>query len=638
MSSIRVLPSEIVNRIAAGEVVERPASVLKELVENAIDASATEVFVELEEGGKKLILVRDNGSGMTPEDLPLAFESHATSKLSEDELSGNLLGVTTLGFRGEALASIQSVAMLEVVSKTHGSAHANRFRPSGGASAVEPAAGETGTTIEVRNLFYNTPARRKFLRANNTEFSHSVAQMTRLALGFPCVHLRLTHGGKPVLDLPATDTLESRLRQLVGNETMEALLEVEQVAPGPSSLSGFVSQPRLHRKDSQGQNFFVNGRWVRDRVLSHALRSAYQGFLIPGKQPVAYLFLELPPGAVDVNVHPTKTEVRFKDSQDIYRLVQHAVRETLESTGTRAAGESRFGVATPSAATPSELGADRPRLRVEQAALEFLASPVREKTVSPRGTSSRHSDAAPGRSADPCPAEVGPAETRSAEIRSADHRERAEVLPTSQSLPDPPRTHPPRTAYQVLDSYIITDAPDGIVIIDQHAFHEKILFEKVFRILKEAEVESQRLLLPEVVDVTPELMPLVEKASELLGKFGFELDAFGSAAVAIHAFPAVLDRETGRTDLGTIVRAVLERLRGEPQSSSEDPLHDPLYRIASMIACKRAVKAGMPLSEPEIQHLLERGDLAQDPRHCPHGRPTAILLSRRDIERRFDRK
>jgi len=199
-------------------------------------------------------------------------------------------------------------------------------------------------------------------------------------------------------------------------------------------------------------------------------------------------------------------------------------------------------------------------------------------------------------------------------------------------------SQPCRTAHQVLNSYIVTEAPDGIAIIDQHAFHEKILFETVFRVLKEKEVESQRLLLPEVVDVTAELMPLVERASELLRKFGFEIDAFGAASVAIHAFPAVLDRETGRTDLGTIVRGVLEGLRGEPQSASEDPLHDPLYRIASMIACKRAVKAGMPLSEPEIQHLLDRGNLAQDPRHCPHGRPTAIVLSRRDIEKRFDRK
>jgi DNA mismatch repair protein MutL len=628
MSSIRVLPSEIVNRIAAGEVVERPASVLKELVENAIDASATEVFVELEEGGKKLILVRDNGSGMSPEDLPLAFESHATSKLSEDELSGNLLGVTTLGFRGEALASIQSVAMLEVISKPHGSEHANRFRPGTGANALEPAARETGTTIEVRNLFYNTPARRKFLRTNNTEFSHSVAQMTRLALGFPCVHLRLTHGGKVVLDLSATDTLDSRLRQLVGNEAMDALVKVEQAAPGPSSLSGFVSQPRLHRKDAQGQNFFVNGRWVRDRVLSHALRSAYQGFLIPGKQPVAYLFLELPPGAVDVNVHPTKTEVRFKDSQEIYRLVHHAVREALEARGTLAVGESPVGVATSRAVAPSDPGAGSSPSRVEQAALEFLASPVREKAAPFRGPSGRQTQAPSGRSEALYPSEAGPAETR-----PTSRQEGSDASPASQSLPQPPRA-----AYQVLDSYIVTDAPDGIIIIDQHAFHEKILFEKVFRILKETVVESQRLLLPEVVDVTAECMPLVEKASELLGKFGFELDAFGSAAVAIHAFPAVLDRETGRTDLGTIVRAVLESLRGEPQSAAEDPLHDPLYRIASMIACKRAVKAGMPLSEAEIQHLLECGDLAQDPRHCPHGRPTAIVLSHRDIERRFDRK
>ncbi|MBI4604368.1 MAG: DNA mismatch repair endonuclease MutL [Planctomycetes bacterium] len=609
MPAIRVLPPEVVSRIAAGEVVERPASVLKELVENSIDASATEVLVDLEEGGKGLIRVRDNGAGIAPEDLPLAFDSHATSKLSDEDIERSFFGLGTLGFRGEALASVASVAMVEVVSRTHRAEHASRYRPrtGGGAAPPEPAAGGPGTTVEVRSLFYNTPARRKFLRSSSAELSHCVAQTSRLALGFPGVRFRLTHGGKPLLDLPACSSLRERLRQLAGNEVLEALLEVRRPGPSPEgpALSGFVGSPRLHRPDARGQSFFVNGRWVRDRMLSHALRSAYQGFQIPGRQPVAYLFLDLPPGDVDVNVHPTKTEVRFRESSEVYRLVHHAVRGVLEASGEgREPAGPRLGAGVAAGATGAPSPAlDERRARIEEAVLELLAGPP-ERERPPFAAASPRAD-----------------------------RDTATAFGPGPGLATAP------AAFQVLRSYIVLDGEDGVTLIDQHAFHEKILFEEIHRRLREGAIERQGLLVPEVVDLPPALMPLLDRASEVLKPFGFEVEPFGPLQAAVRGFPALLDRGPGRADLPAILRSVLEALIDEDGGGeARDPLAGPVYRIASTVACKRAVKAGTALTAEEIAYLLERGDLARDPRHCPHGRPTTVHLGRRDIERRFDRK
>jgi DNA mismatch repair protein MutL len=617
MSPIRILPPEVVTRIAAGEIVERPASVLKELIENAIDASATEVAIDLEDGGRSRILVRDNGVGIEAAEMPLAFERHATSKLSDEDLAGGLFGAATLGFRGEALASIASVATVEMTSMVRGAEHGNRYRPGGGPPGPAAFPG-TGTAIEVRNLFHAVPARRKFLRAAATELAHAVEEVTRLALGFPGISFRLSHGGKPVLDLPPADGLAERLRRLIGRDKAAGLVELRRTSRAPPALEGFIGGPRLHRRDTRWQHFFVNGRWIRDRLLAHALRSAYQGFQIPGHQPVAWLFLELPPGDVDVNVHPTKTEVRFRESSEVYRLVHGAVREAL-AAGARAIPSA--AAAFPGAQTDP---ADRERAAVEAAARDLLANPPPER---PPFFHARPRGGAP-------PAEPSlPEDALDAEAAGA---------PAGASLAPATEEPGPRRAVQVLESYILLEAPDGLVLIDQHAFHEKIIFEEVHRRLARGRVESQRLLVPEVIDVPPERMPLVEPAAALLLPLGFEIEPFGPATVAIHAFPALFDREAGKTDLGGIVRAVLDDLaegrREAGGTAPPGPVEDAVRRIAAMIACKRAVKAGMPLSPREVQTLLARGSLAEDPRHCPHGRPTSVVLSRRDLERRFDRK
>ncbi|MGQ9588955.1 MAG: DNA mismatch repair endonuclease MutL, partial [Planctomycetota bacterium] len=341
MGAIRLLPPEIVNRIAAGEVIERPASVLKELVENSLDAGATWVSIALEEGGKSLIRVSDDGSGIAREDLPLAFASHSTSKLSEAQLAADLFGIETLGFRGEALASIQAVAAVSVVSRTPGSEHAWEYRPAQG--EPRPAAREVGTTVEVRNLFHNVPARRKFLRSGATELSHAVQLFTRLAISFPGVRFELAHGEKRLYLLPAVEDLRERLREILGGEALEGLVEVRAGAGGLPSLRGFVGDPRVSRRDARDQHFFVNGRWVRDRMLSHALREAYEGLQVPGNQPVAYLFLDVAPDEVDVNVHPTKAEVRFREPSQIYSLVRGAVREAVAGDRGAAGGAPFWG-------------------------------------------------------------------------------------------------------------------------------------------------------------------------------------------------------------------------------------------------------------------------------------------------------
>lgn len=605
--TIRVLPPDVVNRIAAGEVVERPASVLKELLENSIDSGATEISVQLEEGGKKRILVRDNGSGIARDDLPLAFASHATSKLEEEHLRANLLGVATMGFRGEALASIGSVAMAEIVSRVHGADHAYRFRP--GTEGPLPAAGEPGTTLEVRTLFYNTPARRKFLRSNSAELSHSVQQFTRIALGFAGIHFRLAHAGQQLLDLPAVDHLRQRLEQLLGGETAGDLLEVRKAdASGSPSLEGFVGSPRLHRRDTRDQHFFVNGRWVRDRALSHALRMAYEGFQIPGKHPVAYLFVDLRASDVDVNVHPTKTEVRFREPSAVYGLVRSAVRNALERSGPETAGRSL-----------PEAGGEGGR-----PASGFTPTVGSWDDVwKARRAKAEQASSAPSL---PLQAEL---DVAGASSRIADVAE-----------PEAPRS---RRAVQLLDSYLLVESPEGITLVDQHALHEKILFEEIYEKIQRGVIERQRLLVPDVIDVGPELMPLVEQLASKLANFGFEIEAFGEQTVAVHAIPGLFDREAGRTEPSEIVRAMLECLKDshETESGAEEApeaLHKELRGLASTIACKRAVKAGMPLREEEVRSLLDRGDLAEDPRYCPHGRPTTVFLSRRDIEKQFDRK
>ena len=603
MSIIQKLPSDIVNRIAAGEEIERPASVIKELVENSIDAGATEILIDLEDGGCKRLTVRDNGCGMDPSDLQMAFESHSTSKLDTDGFREGMFGVGTLGFRGEALPSIGSVAEVEAVSRTPKGEHAYRYRLDG--QPPEPAAGEPGTVLEVRNLFSRLPARRKFLRRPATELSHIIQQVTRIALAYPGVSFLVTNMGKRSLDLAACDTLRERLGQILGADKLENLIEVAQ--PGDENsphLHGFISAPALRRGDTRMQNFFVNGRWVRDRLFTAALRAAYKGYLIPGKHPLAYLFFEFPAEAVDVSVHPTKSEVRFRNPGLMYPLVYNVVSRALEP-------EDRSQEAADDSGSAAKAG-------IEQAALDFFANPPPSARDASTGGSGG-SIAGAGWSAAGGPREAV--------------EERREL----------PEVESPGRVFQLLNSFILVEEEDGILLIDQHALHEKILFEGIYRQLLEGEVVQQKLMVPEILALSVEQAPLLEDGCRLLGACGYEAEPFGEAEVAIRAVPELFEGKRRKSRVAEICQEVfswLEREGDRYLCDDETPelLEQRLRALASLMACKRAVKAGDRLSPEEIDSLLEHGDLAMDPRNCPHGRPTMVRLSRRELDSSFDRK
>lgn len=603
MSIIQKLPSDIVNRIAAGEVIERPASVIKELVENSIDAGATEILIDLEDGGCKRLTVRDNGCGMDPSDLQMAFESHSTSKLDTAGFREGMFGVDTLGFRGEALPSIGSVAEVEAVSRTPKGEHAYRYRLDG--QPPEPAAGEPGTVLEVRNLFSRLPARRKFLRRPATELSHIIQQVTRIALAYPGVSFLVTNMGKRSLDLAACDTLRERLGQILGADKLENLIEVAQRGDeNAPHLHGFISAPALRRGDTRMQNFFVNGRWVRDRLFTAALRAAYKGYLIPGKHPLAYLFFEFPAEAVDVNVHPTKSEVRFRNPGLMYPLVYNVVSRALEP-------EDRSPEAADDSGSAAKAG-------IEQAALDFFANPP----PSARGASASGSGGSI----------AGAGWSAAGGTREAVEERRE--LPAVES---------PGRVFQLLNSFILVEEEDGILLIDQHALHEKILFEGIYRQLLEGDVVQQKLMVPEVLALSVEQVPLLEDGCRLLGACGYEAEPFGEAEVAIRAVPELFEGKRRKSRVAEICQEVfswLEREGDRYLSDDETPelLEQRLRALASLMACKRAVKAGDRLSPEEIDSLLEHGDLAMDPRNCPHGRPTMVRLSRRELDSSFDRK
>ena len=599
---IQQLSPSLVNRIAAGEVIERPAAVVKELVENSIDAGATEIVVEVEDGGRATIRVIDNGSGIALDDLPLAFASHATSKLADDD---DLFRISTMGFRGEALASIGSVSQARILSRTAATEAAGEIFNRGGViTAVQAAAGNIGTTVEVRNLFFNTPARRKFIKGAGTEFGHISETLLRLALPHPNMSFRLMHNGRMSLDLPAT-TDEERLLAAWPDGFREQRLPLD-ARDAELRIRGLIGLPDLARPTARYQYVYLNGRPIRDRFIQHALREAYRGLTEPGRHPAAILLLQIPPGDVDVNVHPTKSEVRFRDGGRIHGLVLSAVREILLGNDL-----------TPSA-VPMSADDDRPRQDMREKLAEFfrqapgsaVAPPVRE----PNSFSFQDSPRVPFVNS--------PIEQREqANVPVDDLRSEAEVASGSAK---------PQAAIQLHNSYLVAQSDDGLVIIDQHALHERIMYEELLARLQRGPLESQRLLIPDPVNVSSTQAALLEQIQPLLGRLGIDVSPFGPGAVAVQSFPSFLEK----LDPGAFVLELLER--GEQELLD---LHDEevLHEVLDMMACKAAVKAGDPLSTGEIEALLARRELIDRSSNCPHGRPTTLRLSLKDLEKQFKR-
>jgi DNA mismatch repair protein MutL len=629
MPTIHQLSPSVVNKIAAGEVIERPASVVKELLENAVDAGANRIDLTLEKGGSEVIRVVDNGCGIAAGELPLAVASHATSKIASAE---DLFSVATLGFRGEALASIAEVSRLVVRSRPQDVASGSELEVVGGAARpVAPVGCPVGTTIEVRNLFFNTPVRHKFLRSPQTEMGHSMEAMTRLALAYPHIHFTLSHNGRSVHDLPTTKGIRDRIAAFFGDELADDLIEVHSENDG-ITLSGFVANPMHSRATGRMQYLFLNGRAIRDRALQHALGEAYRGLILSGRQPICFLRLHMPAAMVDVNVHPTKQEVRFQDSGRLYSLLLGTLRTKFLTTDLRARGTSPAGIGgLDDVSEASSAGASE----LVQWAKQELGKKI-ESVAAPGGgvAVTGEGEDAPARIDASAPRNFG--ETQPLRMHCLDEPDRKPFdigNPQSGYRDLAPRETLPsasRGALQVHNRYLVVENEAGIEVIDQHALHERILYEQIREKVLAGALESQKLLVPEPVDLTATEAAAVLEHTELLRQLGVDVQPFGGETVLVSSYPAML----ANLSPGDVLRDLVEHLLpGGPKPEVRDLLDELLH----MIACKAAVKFGDRLSAEEVEALLDQRHLVQDQHHCPHGRPTALVFTREDLDRQFKR-
>jgi DNA mismatch repair protein MutL len=571
MRKIHVLAPEVAQKIAAGEVIERPVSVVKELVENSLDAGATDIRVELLEGGKRLIKVHDNGSGMSREDAALCFRRHSTSKISTEE---DLERITTLGFRGEALASIAAVSRLALRTFDGTEERGTLIEREGEKLlAVTDVAFPRGTAVEVRDLFFNLPARRKFLRSNQSELGLITKSLTQAALAHPSVRLVLVHGSREIINCPPVEALKDRIFQLYGGAVVDGLMEVA-AAEGEGRLHGYSSRPLRGRADRSVQNFFVNGRPVKDRILQAALNQAYAGRLERDKSAEAFIFISLPYGDVDVNVHPAKAEVRFKDSQLVFRLVlravehgtlkEHAVKDVYPLPGEtpRVAGVAEESVLPPS--------------------LEF--GPELRPGVAGTGP-------AAGRAGGAYPwtgqAAAGP-----------------EVIGQFQNL------------------YIVAGSGDDLLVIDQHNAHERVLFEKYLEIDRQKTWPRKLLLIPALLELSPSQAVSLEENAALLENLGFRAEAMGGRSYALKEYPDIFRSEEARD----VLLALLEE-------AGRDEARDRRERFLATLACKTAVKAGQPLTREKMGYLVDELFKTSQPALCPHGRPIIVRIGRSEIDK-----
>jgi DNA mismatch repair protein MutL len=625
MGKIRVLSDNVANKIAAGEVVERPASVVKELLENSLDAAATDLRIDIESGGRRLIRVADNGGGMLRDDALLAFERHATSKLADVK---DLLSIATLGFRGEALPSIASVSRLLLETRA-------AEEPTG--AAVEIAGGKilrcdelshpAGTTITVRDLFYNVPARKKFLRSDQTELAHIASLATQYSLAHPQKAFQLTHGATSLLDVTPVETLQERVYQVFGNQTLEDLIDLDYVereldvveaedrSTRVFALRGFVSAPHVQKLNRNSIYLFVNGRLIRDRLLLHALSSAYHNLMPPACYPFALLFVDCDCEEVDVNVHPSKTEVRFRHGSFVHDFVRDAIRERLVAM--------RPVSSIPISQQPQP-AADLPfsdfTQRIENQRFESMPEEPASERIEDLPVFTLNRTAAP-------------------EPRFDFEPLRRALVPDTHGPLAPQISEAPqnlnalsdlRPLGQIHDSFIIAAGRDGLWIIDQHVAHERILFEQVLREQARGRVERQQLLMPIVLELTAAQQIEYARIAGELERSGFDSEPFGNRTIAVKGAPAGV----GPAEIEKLVLEILELAEGEPGKASLDDLR---RGMAASIACRAAIKINMRLDETKMNWLLRELAATDCPMSCPHGRPIALRYSTKDILKSFHR-
>ncbi|HKY45219.1 MAG TPA: DNA mismatch repair endonuclease MutL [Pyrinomonadaceae bacterium] len=611
MSKIRVLADHVANQIAAGEVVERPASVAKELVENSIDAGATRITIEIEAGGRRLLKVSDDGEGMVRDDAVLAFERHATSKIHETD---DLAAIATLGFRGEALASIASVAKIELTTFTDGAKAATRVTIDGGRMRdVKDAAHPRGTTIVVRDLFFNIPARRKFLRSEATETYHLANLVTHYALAHPEIAFTFISNGREMVRAAPAKDLRERAYQVFGNEFLENLLEVSGGDPSVARVTGFVSAPRDRRTSRDSQYLFVNRRFVRDRTIGRALSEGYRSILPYGVYPAALLFIETPLEEVDVNVHPAKTEVRFRRQAAVADAVREAVKNALSSGGY---------------APPPPPEEPIPIVVTEQIITATASASATPAPKAPPVIPQPRIDFIPEPSGDEIARDIEAMIQRKS-VQSVfpplNSAEKIAKIPEPESV-----SKNIRPLGQLDESFIIATDDDGLLLIDQHVAHERILFDKYRALEAERRTESQQLLVPETFDLTPAQAAVFDDLVPELEIYGFELMRLSGRTVAIKATPADLPASEARNMLSEL----LDTVEAEKKGTARETLRD---EIAASLACHAAIKVNMPLAPEKMRWLIDRLMQTSSPTTCPHGRPVILRLKTRDILRGFHR-
>ncbi len=666
MGRIHVLSEHVANKIAAGEVVERPASVVKELIENSLDAGATRVRIDIEAGGRKLIQVTDNGCGMVRDDALLAFERHATSKLKNDD---DLLSISTLGFRGEALPSIASVCRLRMETRDANEPSGTVVEIAGGRIlTVEEAGLPAGTSFSIRDLFFNTPARRKFLKAESTELSHIASLVTHYALAHPEMHWELHSATNAILVAPPVATHSERIYQVFGKETLDELIplaaqvtleraglpepppwrreaDYEPATPGDLRIHGFTSKPEVQKLNRNSIFIFVNGRLIRDKVVMHGILEAYRNIIPPTVYPVVLLFLEMPNTEVDVNVHPSKTEVRFRQQGFVHDFVREAVRSALMAARPAPAfaseihmsptarvaltpplqgsAEEAFAALAAPATGPGEFSVfslipDHPAARNES--LPFTGSIAVEGNgaigaarMAPQGFG--------GPVATHWPVPDAVPETASGCALPLDGMDDAMDLSMLATL---------KPLGQIRDSFILAVNPQGLWIIDQHVAHERVLFEKILEERGRREVETQRLLMPIIVELRPAQQAIFSGIAEELRRNGFEAEPFGIRTIAIQSAPAGVRAD----DVAGMLQELIEQFEREEQALNMEKIRT---RIAASIACHAAIKVNMPLDTAKMEWLLAELAKTKYPMSCPHGRPVVLRYSVKDIQKAFKR-
>ncbi len=626
---IRRLPSLLVNQIAAGEVIERPASVVKEVTENSIDSGATRIDIAIEQGGCELIRISDNGCGIPFEELSLAIAPHATSKISSAE---DLDAIATMGFRGEALASIASVSRMSITSRPASQTGAGIIEVAGDQiQPTKPAGGPVGTTVIVRNLFFNTPARRKFLRTEQTESGRVIDIIENLAMAHPNIAFTMRVDDKIKFELPPDQTPQQRVLSIIGEELAGELLEFRTDDHG-MLIWGMAGKPAIARGTAKHQRTFLNGRIINDRSISHAIKEAYRGLIEPTRSPTIVLFLTIDPSAVDVNVHPTKAEVRFRNQANVHGAVLSAVKQCLRAAdltpmfavGTSHSWAPAFGSGiNPPPASPTA-DSSMPRLESPAGAASTPAQFVeyfRRLNPTQKGfVYSEVKQALADESHDILNDDRYPG-TAGASPSGGTHE--TEILPVVRPVSD---------VLQIHSSYIVTQDEHGMLIIDQHALHERVMFEKLKARIGTGNLESQRLLMPATVNVDRTQAALLEDLKPLLARIGIEADTIGPAAIAIHSFTSLLF-ERG-VDPVTFMTELLEKAANRGvNNDTEAALHETL----DMMACKAAIKAGDKLAPEELAELLKSRERIERSSNCPHGRPTSLRLTIKELEKQFGR-